>query len=200
MNQGLLVIISAPSGGGKDAVIAELVKKFPNSNRLVTTTSRAPRPGEREGINYFYISADEFKRKIANDEFIEYNFFAENYYGTEKVILNKFLSNYDVVFATTEVNGKHNLDKLKINNVGIFLLPESLEILKNRIEKRGGTSAKSIKERLTLAKKEILDSKDYPYHVVNKDGKMPETVKKIEDIVHKELAKRGRPARIGSRA
>ncbi|MEK7625661.1 MAG: guanylate kinase [Patescibacteria group bacterium] len=190
MNNGLLFIISAPSGGGKDAVIAKLIKIFPRSSRLVTTTSRTPRPGELEGVNYYYISTEEFKKKIANDEFVEYNFFAGNFYGVEKVILNKFLSNNDIIFATTEVNGKHNFDKLKIANLGIFLLPESLEILQNRIEKRGGTTEKSLKERLDIAKNEILESKDYPYHLVNKDGAMQETVEKIEEIVRNELSKR----------
>lgn len=187
---GLFFIISAPSGGGKDAVIAELVKRIPASSRLVTTTTRAPRPGDKEGVNYYFISPNEFKKKISNNEFVEYNRYAENYYGTEKKILEKFLSNNEVVFSTTEVNGKHNLDKLKIKNIGIFLLPESLEILKHRIERRGGTTPESLKERLELAEVEIRESKDYPYHLVNKDGALAETVKKIEEIVKKELAKR----------
>lgn len=188
---GLFVIISAPSGGGKDAVIAQLIKKFPNSGRLVTTTSRSPRPGEREGVNYYYISSDEFKKKVAANEFIEYNFFAGNYYGTEKVILNKFLSSNKILFATTEVNGKHNLDKLKIPNLSIFLLPESLENLRERIEKRGGTTQESIVERLALAKKEIEESKDYNYRLVNKEGEIDKTVNDIAEIVRAELTKRG---------
>lgn len=186
----LLFVVSAPSGGGKDAVIARLLKLIPNSGRLVTTTSRPPRPGERNGVNYYFISTDEFKKKIANDEFVEYNFYSGNYYGAEKNILNKFLADHDVVFSTTEVNGKHNFDKLQIPNIGIFLLPESLEILKERIEHRGGTSPESLKERLRLAENEIEESKDYPYHVVNKDGAIEETVEKIEAIVEKELLKR----------
>lgn len=186
---GLLFVISAPSGGGKDAVIAKLLERIPNSNRLITTTSRAPRPGERDGVNYYFLSADEFKKKITNDEFVEYNFYAENYYGAEKNILNRFLKNNGVIFATTEVNGKHNFDKLKIANIGIFLLPESLKILKDRIERRGGTSTESINERLRLATNEIEEAKDYQYHVVNKDGAMDETVDKIEEIVRRELAK-----------
>ncbi len=156
---GLLFVISAPSGGGKDAVIAKLLKLIPNSGRLITTTSRAPRPGERDGVNYNFISTAEFKKKIANDELVEHNFYAENYYGAEKNILEKFLASNDVVFSTTEVNGKHNFDKLKIPNIGIFLLPESLEILKNRIERRGGTSPESVKERLRLATNEIEEAK-----------------------------------------
>ena len=188
---GLLFVISAPSGGGKDAVIAKLLKIIPNSGRLVTTTSRLPRPGEREGVNYYFISTDEFKKKIANDELVEYNFYAENYYGAEKNILKKFLRGHDVVFSTTEVNGKHNFDKLKIQNIGIFLLPESLEILKDRIERRGGTTPESLRERLRLAEQEIKESKDYQYHVVNKDGAIDETVEKIAEIVMKELNNTG---------
>ena len=187
--QGLFIIISAPSGGGKDAVIAKLVKRIPNSSRLVTTTSRAPRPGDKEGVNYYFVSLDEFKKKIADGEFIEYNFFAGNYYGTEKKILNQFLSKNKVIFSTTEVNGKHNLDKLKVKNIGVFLMPESVEILKERIERRGGTTPEAIKERLNLAEKEIAESEDYQYHLINKEGALEETVDKIEEIVKKELAK-----------
>ena len=83
-NVGKLIIISSPSGGGKDAVINALIKIFPESTRLITTTSRPKRPGNKEGIDYYFISQDDFKNKINNGDFVEYNIYSSNYYGTQK--------------------------------------------------------------------------------------------------------------------
>src|SRR3989339_783825 len=110
-DKGLLVIISSPSGGGKDSVINAILKKIPNSARLLTTTSRQPRPDQKEGIDYHFISLKKFKEKIKRDKFVEYNFYADNYYGVEKKVLNKTLKNNDLILSQIEVNGKHNFDK-----------------------------------------------------------------------------------------
>src|SRR3989338_6733672 len=134
---GLLVIISSPSGGGKDVVINALLKRFPNSTRLVTTTARPPRPGNQEGKDYYFISAAEFNNKIAGGDFVEYNNYAGNFYGTEKKHLAEALKKYDLVLTQIEVNGKHHLDVAGIPHLSIYLLPENENILRARIEKRG---------------------------------------------------------------
>ncbi len=187
--KGLLVIISAPSGNGKDTVIEALLKIIPNSTRFITTTSRPPRPGNQEGVDYYFISKEEFENKIKNNEFLEYNFYAGNYYGTEKKRLEEMLSNHSVVFSAIEVNGKHNLDKAKVKNLSIFLLPDSLEILKNRIRQRGGVSEEIIEERMKTAKYEIENSLDYDYRIVNENGKLDETIDKLAKIILSEIAK-----------
>jgi len=187
--QGLLVIISSPSGNGKDTVINALLKIIPNSVRLVTTTSRPPRPGNVEGVDYYFISKDEFENKIKNNEFLEYNFYAGNYYGTEKSRLEDLLNTNSVVFSAIEVNGKRNLDKVGVKNLSIFLLPDSLEILKDRIRKRGGVSEELIKERMKIAEKEISAAPEYDYQVVNKNGKIEETIDKLAKIINSELTK-----------
>lgn len=189
MNKGLLVIISSPSGGGKDSVINALLKIFSNSSRLVTTTTRPMRPGNIEGVDYFFVSKAEFEDKIMNGEFLEYNNYAGNYYGIEKVRLDTALAENDMVFSQIEVNGKHHLDEARINNLSIFLLPESLEILAERIRKRGGVSEEKLKERLTVAKEEIEQSKDYDFRIVNQDGKFDETVAKISEFIGKFVSK-----------
>ena len=186
---GLLIIISAPSGNGKDTVIEALLKIIPNSTRFITTTSRPPRPGNQEGVDYYFISKEEFENKIKNNEFLEYNFYAGNYYGTEKKRLEKMLSNHSVVFSAIEVNGKHNLDKAKVKNLSIFLLPDSLEILKNRIRIRGGVSEELIEERMKTAQHEIENSLDYDYRIVNENGKLDETIDKLAKIILSEIAK-----------
>jgi len=187
--KGLLVIISSPSGGGKDSVINAILKIIPNSARLITTTSRQPRPDQKEGIDYYFITPQQFKEKIANDEFVEYNFYAENYYGTEKKELEKTLEKNDLILTQIEVHGKHNFDKKNIPHLSIFLLPESITTLQKRIEKRGGISPEFIKNRMETAKLEIKASADYDYKIVNYEGKLAETIAKITKIIEQEMAK-----------
>lgn len=188
MSKGKLVIISSPSGGGKDAVINALLKIFPNSARLVTTTSRPPRPGNKEGVDYFFISKKEFEEKIKQDAFLEHNIYSENYYGVEKARLDESLKKHDLVFTQIEVNGKHNLDKSGIKHLAIYLLPENLDVLRARIERRGGLNKAQIDERLEVAKREIEASIDYDYRVVNVQGKLAETVEKIVEFIKRNVA------------
>lgn len=184
----LLVVISSPSGGGKDSVINALLKIIPGSARFVTTTSRQPRPGNKDGVDYHFISEKIFKEKIAAGEFIEYNHYSSNYYGTQKKHLTESLARHAVVFTQIEVNGKHNLDKLKIPHLSIFLEPENLDVLRGRIERRGGVSPESLTERLKIAKKEIEESKDYDYRVINYEGKLNETIAKIAEIIQSRIS------------
>lgn len=185
---GLLVVISSPSGGGKDSVINALIKLLPNSARLVTTTTRLPRPGNQEGVDYYFVTAEEFEKKITNQELVEYNNYAGNYYGIEKKHLFFALDKYEIVFTQIEVNGKHNLDKQNIQHLSFFLLPESLEILAERIRKRGGVDEKTLQKRLKIAQEEIESSGDYDYKIVNKDGYFEQTVEQIRSLI--EQAKR----------
>lgn len=184
---GLLIIISSPSGNGKDTVINALLKIISDSTRFVTTTSRPPRPGNKEGVDYYFITKEEFENKIKNNDFLEYNFYAGNYYGTEKKRLEESLEENKIVFLAIEVTGKKNIDKAGIKHLSIFLLPESLEILKDRIRKRGGLSEELIEERMIIAQKEISFSLDYNYQVINENGKIDQTVDKLAKIIAFEL-------------
>lgn len=184
---GLLIIISSPTGGGKDAVIAKLIKMFPNSARLVTTTSRPPRPADKEGITYNFISPTDFEAKIKQGYFLEYNNCVGNYYGTPKKYLEDLLSKHDLVFSNLDVNGKHSMDKLEVNNLAFFLLPESMEVLKHRAEKRGGMTEKMIQDRIKLGAEEIANSKDYDYQITNYEGKLQQTTENIAKIIQKHL-------------
>ena len=187
--QSLLIIISSPSGNGKDTVINALLKKLPGSFRFVTTTSRPPRPGNKEGVDYYFITQEEFENKIKNNDFLEYNFYAGNYYGTEKKLLEKAVTENEIVFLNMDVNGKNSINKAGIKNLSIFLLPENLEILKNRIKNRGGVSDEVIEERMKIAQKEISFAPDYNYQVINENGKIDETVDKLAKIITSELSK-----------
>lgn len=185
---GHLVIISSPSGGGKDAVIRELIKIFPNSAKLMTTTTRPQRPGEQNGVDYNFVTREQFQTMIADGKFIEHNIYADNYYGTEKQRLENNLQTHDLVFSNIEVNGKKNFDASGWKNLSIFLLPESEEILKQRIETRGGLTPDKIAERLKTAINEVAESTIYDCKIANYQGKLDETVQKIAEIISKRFS------------
>ena len=180
---GHLVIISSPSGGGKDAVIRELIKIFPNSAKLMTTTTRPQRPGEQNGVDYNYVTREQFQTMIDEGKFIEHNIYADNYYGTEKQRLENNLQTHDMVFSNIEVNGKKNFDASGWENLSVFLLPESEEILKQRIEARGGLTPDKIAERLKTAINEVAQAIIYDYKIVNYQGKLDETVQNVAKIL-----------------
>jgi guanylate kinase len=183
MKNGLLVIISSPSGGGKDVIIARLLKKIPNSIRLTTTTTRTPRNQEKNGINYFFINQEEFKNKIKAGKILEYNLYADNYYGTEKEVFETTIKKYPVVFTNIDYHGKQNLDRLNIPHLSIFLIPESLEILENRIKRRGDVIPEQLKKRLETAKNELKQANIFDYQIVNHEGKLDETAEEIAKII-----------------
>ena len=187
MKKQLLVIISSPSGGGKDSVINALLKRLSRTTRLVTTTTRPPRPGNQEGVDYYFISPETFKTKLVAGDFLEHNVYAGNYYGEEKKELERCFKDNDVVLTQIDVTGKHALDRLAVPHLSIFLVPESLDILKARIEKRGGITPEVIAERLAIAKREIEESSDYDYRIINVDGALEQTIKKIAKIITSRL-------------
>lgn len=180
---GQMVIISAPSGTGKNAVIRELLKIFPASTRLITTTTRDPRPGEKNAVDYHFVSVEDFQRMKENGEFLEYNNYAGNWYGSEKQKLEGDLEKNQFVFSTLDVNGKKSLDALSYPHISIFLLPDNLDILDDRIRHRGGESESDIESRIALSHGEIAEASKYDFQVVNKEGKMAETVEQIADYL-----------------
>lgn len=185
--QGHLVVISSPSGGGKDTVIFALLKKFKNSAKLVTTTTRTPRPDDKEGVTYHFITKENFQEKIKNDEVLEYNFYAGNYYGITKAELENKLKNFDLVLTNIDVNGRRSLKKAGFDNLSIFLMPDNLKDLKTRISHRGGLSQTEIEERLKTAKSEIELAGEYDFRVVNKTGKLTETIDNVAKIIAEHL-------------
>lgn len=187
MHSGTLVVISAPSGGGKNAIIRELLKLFSGSTRFVTTTTRSPREGEKDGVDYHFVSVAAFEKMKENGNFIEYNFYAGNYYGSEKSKLEETLSTSSLVFAPLDINGKKQLDKLSFPHVSIFLLPEDLSILKNRITHRGGLTPGEIAARMQVADEEVEEAKKYDLALVNPDGNMHEAVKQIQEFLQKRI-------------
>lgn len=189
MSRGLLVIISSPSGGGKDTVIRSLLKVFANSTKLVTTTSRNPRKEDQDGITYHFVSKENFEEKIEQNKLVEHNFYSGNYYGVERSELENKLANFELVFSQIDINGKKSLSKAGFENLSIFLVPSSLEDLKGRINRRGGVNESDLHSRLETAKKEIEMAKEYDHKIINENGKLAETIEKVANIIREYQAR-----------
>ncbi len=176
---GTLVVISSPSGGGKNTVMRELLARIPNSGRVVTTTTRAPREKEVDGVDYHFLQRDVFEQKLTNEEFVEYNEYAGNLYGLQKVHLHDALDTHAFVFYQADVHGKQSLDRLGIPHISIFLLPESLDVLEERVVQRGDVSDESLAARLEIAHDEIAVASTFDLAIVNKNGALEEVVGEI---------------------
>ena len=134
--KGLLVILSAPSGCGKDTVFQELRKVRNDVVESVSATTRAPRDGEIEGINYFFKSESDFQLMVVNDELLEYAKYNNCYYGTPVAGVEKAINDGKVCFLIIDVQGAQRIMSQRPDTVSIFLLPPSLEILRGRLENR----------------------------------------------------------------
>lgn len=185
--RGLLIVVSGPSGAGKDSV-CNLVKES-NSNLWISVscTSRSIRNGEVDGVNYYYLTRDEFEKKIENHDFLEYAIYNDNYYGTPIDKIEEKLNNgFDVVLVI-EVEGALKVKKLYPDAVFIFILPPSMEELKNRLIKRGTESPDKILKRFKTAYREINEISKYNYVIVNDD--LREAAKKMESIIISERSR-----------
>ena len=146
--RGMLIVISGFSGVGKSTVISHMFDAMPNLRFSVSCTSRKPRAGEKEGIDYYYVTEEEFARKVENNEFVEYTRTFTNCYGTLKCEIDRLLSEgYDILLDINSV-GARNIKKVYPDAVTVFINPPSLEELKKRLVGRGSETPDSLKKRL----------------------------------------------------
>ena len=184
-NTGQVIVISAPSGAGKGTVIKELLNNDSKSRWLsVSATSRKPREGEKEGVNYYYLTKEDFEKKIKEDYFLEYTNYAGNYYGTPKEYIKEKLNKGIDVILEIEIEGATNIKKLIPEALFIFIMPPSLKDLAKRLKKRGTESNEKIIKRFHEAYKEVNEVTKYNYVVVN--DKIELAVEKIEAILKAE--------------
>ncbi len=169
MNKGRVYIIAGPSGSGKDSVMKKVFEKAPDIAFSISSITRAMRPGEVEGEKYNFISRERFEQMIANDELLEHNVFVGNYYGTPKAPVIDCIESGRDMLIEVDVNGAEQIRAKMPDAVSVFIMPPSLEILKNRLTGRGTDSQEVIDKRLTEALREIASAKDFDYIVVNDD-------------------------------
>ena len=171
--KGKLLIVSAPSGAGKTTIVKELLKVIPNLKFSVSATSRSKRNNETEGKDYYYLSVSEFKNKIKNDEFLEWEEVYKNqFYGTLKSEVERIWHDGNHVVFDVDVQGGLNIKKKhKKKSLSIFIMPPSLEILEYRLKSRQTESKKTLKARTLKARQEIMQFSNFDKVIVNDDLK-----------------------------
>ena len=165
-----LFIISAPSGTGKTSVFTRAKEVLPALTLSVSCTTRSPRPGEKDGVDYFFTSKETFKKQIQNHDFLEWAEVFGNYYGTSRSLILKNHQPNEIVVLDIDVQGTLQLMKKKdLDAVYIFITPPSLDILRERLSNRGTESAESLQKRLGAAEKELSYKDRYHYSIENDD-------------------------------
>lgn len=186
-NNGVLLVVSAPSGCGKDTIIADVLKKLDDAYLSVSMTTRPMRPGEVEGINYYFVSQPEFEEKIDCGEMLEYARYGSNYYGTPAGPVRKLLEEGKTVILIIEVQGAGNVKRMFPEACNIFIIPPSFEILEKRLRGRGTDDDESIIKRLDIAKDELARAEEFDYIVEN--DVLEEAVEDILTIIKAEKLK-----------
>ena len=182
----LLVVISGPSGVGKDAAVVELKKRGLPWHFAITATTRPPRPGERDGVDYIFLDADTFGRMRERDQFLEYAEFNGRWYGVPRSQVREgFKAGKDVILKI-EVQGAATVRQLFPEALLIFLAPGSFAELAGRLGQRGTESAEETEKRLEIAGQELAQIGQYDYRVINADGQLEQAVNDIEAIVAAE--------------
>ena len=184
MKNGGIFILSGPSGAGKNAVYEGLRALDPDIVQTVSATTRKPRPGERNGVDYFFITVPEFKRRIDNGEFVEYVTYGGNCYGTLKSEVERLTALGKTVVLVIEVRGALNIKRMFPQAVSVFIEPPSMDVLIHRINKRGDNNEAEIALRLNIAAEEMTYRDKYDYRVVNDD--LAVCVKEVYEIIKKE--------------
>ena len=167
MNKGKLFVISGPSGAGKSTVITRLLKQLSNVYFSISATTREPRRGERDGVDYHFIGKEEFEKLIKDDQLLEYAEYVGNYYGTPAIPVDEKLNaGYDVILDI-ETKGAEQVMSKRPDAISIFIFPGSFEILEQRLRLRGTDSEEKILGRLAQAKIECQKAEMYDYIIIN---------------------------------
>lgn len=182
---GTLIVISAPSGAGKGTICRELLKRNDNLCMSISMTTRSPREREENGVDYYFVSKEEFEKRISEGKFLEYaKVHNDNYYGTPKDKVDEWLKEEKDVILEIDIQGALEInDKVK-EAIFIFIMPPSMRILKQRLIRRNTETKEQLIERFKTAYKEINEVSKYNYVVINDDINL--AVKKIESILTAE--------------
>ena len=170
MKKGAILILSGPSGCGKSTLLKEVYKDIDDYYFSISTTTRAPREGEVNGVDYFFVTKEEFEKDINNGDFLEYAKVHDNYYGTSLKPINKALDESKLVIFDIDVQG-HEIVRKKLSSIttSVFITTPSLEVLESRLNSRNTDSIEIIEKRIKNAKGEVEYFQDYDYLIINDD-------------------------------
>ena len=183
-------MVSAPAGCGKDTILNELLKKTDKAGYAVSATTRAPREGEVNGVHYHFLTREEFERRIAEKEVLEYTEYCGNYYGTLRKSVNDLLNEGKDAILKIEVEGAMNIKKLFPEACLVFILPPSWEVLEKRLRDRGTETEDKIVERTKQAHNEVKFAKNYDYLIVNDE--LESAVSDLLAVMRAEKLRRAR--------
>ena len=183
-NKGLLIVVSGPSGAGKGTICQEFMKTHTDCALSVSATTRAPREGEVDGVNYFFLTHDEFRKKIDAGGFLEHAVFCENYYGTPKDEVLKMIDSGKNVILEIEVQGALQVRSHYPEAVFVFVIPPTIDELEARLRGRGTETDEVIQKRLERAKAEFQYIPKYNYVLVN--DTVNDAVSRLEAIITAE--------------
>lgn len=185
MKGGLLIVVSAPSGAGKTTIVKEILKQFPEFLFSVSATTREKRPGEINGREYLFMTREEFEKRIASGDLVEYEEIYGNYYGTLKSEVEKALEKNCVMVFDVDVKGALSIKKKFPQAVLIFINPPSVEELRRRLLLRGSETKEQIDKRMERVPMELEKSREFDYIVVNDDLK--KAVNEVIGIINRKL-------------
>lgn len=183
-SKGRLIVLSGPSGVGKGTVVKRLLSECEDVSLSVSATTRKPRYEDTEGVTYFFKTENEFKNMIENNMFLEWAVYNGNYYGTPIDAVNKKLSDGVSVILEIEVQGALDVMKKCPEALSIFIVPPSLQALKDRLKERASESDEEIERRVNEAVRELKEKDKYKYIVVN--DVLDDTVNKIKEIIERK--------------
>ncbi len=165
-----LIVLSSPSGGGKSTLAKVIMEVLPNARFSISATTRSPRPGETDGVHYYFLSKDEFLRKAHAGEMAEYEEIFDNCYGTLRAATDEAINNGEILLFDVDVKGAFSLRRAFPDSTFlIFITPPSLEVLEQRLRARSTETEEQLQKRLARAEMEMAQSKEFDYILVNDD-------------------------------
>ncbi len=187
MSKGTVLIVSGPSGSGKDTILKKVFEALPDIKFSISSITRAMRTGEVEGDKYNFISVGTFLDMLQNNELLEFNKYLDNYYGTPRKPVEEVMNNGGEIIIEVDVNGAAQIREKLPEAVSVFIMPPSFEVLKSRLSGRGTESEDLVKKRLSEALNEIARASEYDYIVINDD--LSEAVDDFVSIIKSERNK-----------